>query len=86
MNTSVMISTLRMGKTGTQILEILDAITSESPTQTNTNSDTVSDTNSTTVSAYKPTLDPIEFQLVCATNTSVTINVHWTDFLLMYTH
>ena len=56
-----MISTLRMGKTGTQILEILDAITSESPTQTNTNSDTVSDTNSTTVSVYKPTLDPIEF-------------------------
>ena len=56
-----MISTLRMGKTGTQILEILDAITSESPTQTITNSQTVSDTNSQTVSAYNPTLDPIDF-------------------------
>ena len=61
MNTNVMISTLRMGKTGTQILEILDAITSDSQTKVMQTVQAVGDTISQGVSINKGTLDPIEF-------------------------
>lgn len=68
-DTSLMISTLRQGKTGADILRILDAITDnplESVMQTvevlgDTISAAVSDTEAETVSYNNPTLDPIEF-------------------------
>lgn len=66
-DTSLMISTLRQGKTGDEILRILDAITAPaSVIQTvevlsNTISAAVNDTEAETDSYNKPTLEFIEF-------------------------
>jgi hypothetical protein len=66
-DTSLMISTLRQGKTGDEILRILDAITAPASVMqtvkvlSNTISAAVSDTETETDSYNKPTLDPVEF-------------------------
>ena len=80
-----MISTLRMGKTGTQILEILDAITSDSQTKVMQTVQAVGDTISQGVSINKGTLDPIEFWSVCATCFSGTNIYHSALNRVLYT-
>lgn len=74
-DTSLMISTLRQGKTGDEILRILDAITAPasvmqivevlgdtiSEADCDDEDEAVSVTNSNSDSYNKPTLDPIPF-------------------------
>ena len=61
MNTNVMISLLRKGSNGEQILQILDAITSDCQTEVMQTVQAVGDTISQGVSVNNGTLDPIEF-------------------------
>ena len=57
-DTSMMISTLRQGKTGTEILSILDAIT-DNPVESVMQ--TVQAIGDTIATAPQPTLEEIEF-------------------------
>ena len=74
MNKELLISALRLGKNGSEIINILDTIcdTNREDVSVMQTVEVLSETISQGVSYNEPTLEPIEFWLVCATSFSGT--------------